>query len=195
MRQVEGEPLASIEFAATPCDLIVVGKTSLYSADGEISSLPLCVEQMLRDSVRPVMVIPELRAVGERDANWPRWVVAFDSSAVSSRALYLFGLLELGRGRQVHVLTQNDSSMKNAEVTAEQACKLLRAHGLKHVYAIGLGDREAGKPAESVLGAAKSLDASLIVMGANGHRGIQEIFGSCTGSVLSGLQMPLLMYH
>ena len=194
-RLVEGEPRASIELAATSCDLIVVGRTSLYSADAEILSLPLCVEQLLRNSVRPVLVVPDIHAVGEPGRGQAPVVVAFDGSVVSSRAMHLFALLELGRGRQVHVLTQNDSSTKNAEVTAEQACDLLRKHGLKRVRAISLGHREAGKPAESILGTAKSLDASLIVMGAYGHRGIQEIFGSCTKSVLSGLQTPLLMYH
>lgn len=193
--KVEGAPRAAIEKAATASDLIVVGKTSLYSPDGEISSLPLCVEQMIRNSVRPILVIPDLRVVGEPGRELAPIVVGFDGSVVSSRAIHLFALLGLGRGRQVHVISQNDGSTAYADLTAEHACSLLRAHGLKRVRAVGLGDQEAGKPAETILGTAKSSDASMIVMGAYGRRGVQEIFGSCTRSVLSGLRTPLFIYN
>lgn len=192
---VEGDPRSAIEVAANACDMIVVGKTSLYSAVGEISSMPIVIEKLLRNSVRPLLVVPDRQAVGDTGRELSPVVVAFDGSVVSSRALHLFALLGLGRGRQVNVLTQNDGSTKNAEAAATQACEFLRAHGLRRVRAIGLGDQEAGKPAESILGTAKSIDASMIVMGAYGHRGMQEMFGSCTRSVLSGLQTPLFMYH
>lgn len=194
-KTVEGEPRAAIEEAAATCDLVVIGRTSLYSPDGEISSLSLCLEQLLRNSVRPFLVVPDLQVVGEAGRELAPIVVAFDGSVVSSRAIHLFALLGLGRGRQIHVISQNDGSTPRAELAAEQACSLLRAHGLKRVRAVGLGDREAGKPAETILGTTKSVGASMIVMGAYGHRGVQEIFGSCTKSVLAGLRAPLFMYH
>lgn len=194
-RQVERAPRAAIEAAATSSDMVVVGQTALISADGEIAPMSMAVEQLLRNSVRPVLVVPDRHKVGEPGRELSPIVVAFDGSIVSSRALHLFALLGLGKGRAVHVLTQNDGSTSNAEATAEQACSLLRSHGHRRVRAVGLGDREAGKPAESILGTAKSVDASLIVMGAYGHRGMQEMFGSCTRSVLTGLQTPLFMYH
>lgn len=194
-RKIEGPPYAAIENAAESCDLIVVGKTSLYSPDGEISSLPLCLEQLLRNGVRPILLVPGLDAVGAPGRELAPIVVAFDGSAVSSRATHLFALLGLGRGRQVHVVTQNDGSTAHAEAVATRACLLLQAHGLKRVRATGFGDREAGKPAETILGTAKSTDASMIVMGAYGHRGVREVFGSCTRSVLSGLRTPIFMYH
>lgn len=194
-KAVEGESRAAIEDAASACDLVVVGKTSLYSADGEISSLPLCLEQLLRKSVRPMLVVPDLQVIGEPGRELAPIVVAFDGSVVSSRAIHLFALLGLGRGRQIHVISQNDGSTARAQLAAEQAYTLLRAHGLKRVRAVGLGDREAGKPAETILGTTKSVDASMIVMGGYGHRGVQEIFGSCTKSVLAGLRAPLFMYH
>ena len=194
-KQIEGEPRAVIEAAATECDIVALGKTSLHSVDGELSSMAMSVEQILRNSVRPVLVVPDRQVVGGPGRELSPIVVAFDGSVVSSRALHVFALLGLGRGRQVHVLTQDDRSTKGAESTAEHACELLRAHRLTRVRAIGLGDRQAGKPAEAILGTAKSVDASMIVMGAYGHRGIQELFGSCTRSVLAGLETPLLMYH
>lgn len=193
--EVHGAPLPSIVSAATSCDLIVVGKTSLCSVDGELSHMPLCIELLLRTSVRPTLVVPDLKVVGEAGREQAPIVVAFDGSVVSSRALHLFALLGLGRDRQVHVLTQDDGSTKRAEAIAEDGCALLRAHGLNPVRAIALGNREAGTPAETILGVVKSVDASMIVMGAYGHRGIKEVFGSCTQGVLSGLQTALLVYH
>lgn len=194
-QEVKGEPRVAIENAATGCDMIVLGKTSLHSPDGELSMMALRVEKLLRDTVRPIVLVPSRQVVSEPGRELSPIVVAFDGSVVSSRALHLFALLGLGRGRQVNVLTQNDGSTPNAEFTANQACEFLRAHGLRRVRAIGLGDQEAGKPAESILGTAKSIGASMVVMGAYGHRGLQEMFGSCTRSVLSGLQTSLFMYH
>lgn len=193
--EAQGAPLPAIVSAATSCDMIVVGKASLRSVDGEMSSIPLCIELLLRTSVRPTLVVPDPKVVGESGRELAPIVVAFDGSVVSSRALHLFALLGLGRDRQVHVLTQDDCSTTRAEATAEEGCALLRAHGLKRVRPIALGSREAGTPAETILGVVKSVDASMVVMGAYGHSGIREAFGSCTQRVLSGLQVALLMYH
>lgn len=184
---IQGAPLPAIISAATSCDLIVVGKTSLRSVSGEMASIPLCIELLLRTSVRPTLVVPDLKVVGEPEAELAPIVVAFDGSVVSSRALHLFALLGLGRHRQVHVLTQDDESTARAEATAEAGCALLRAHGLKRVRPIALGNRDAGTPSETILGVVKSVDASMVVMGAYGQRGIREVFGSCTRGVLSGL--------
>ncbi|WP_064712342.1 universal stress protein [Rhizobium bangladeshense] len=61
--------------------------------------------------------------------------------------------------------------------------------------AIGLGDREAGTPAETILGLAKSLNVEVIVMGAYGHHGIREIFGSTTREVLNASPTVLFLHH
>lgn len=169
---IQGAPLPAITSAATSCDLIVVGKTSLRSVSGEMTSIPLCIELLLRTSVRPTLVVPDLKVVGEPEVELAPIVVAFDGSVVSSRALHLFALLGLGRDRQVHLLTQDDESTARAEATAEAGCALLRAHGLKQVRPIALGNRHAGTPSETILGVVKSVDASMVVMGAYGQRGI-----------------------
>jgi nucleotide-binding universal stress UspA family protein len=78
---------------------------------------------------------------------------------------------------------------------ASQACQLLARHGASEARAIGLGDREAGTPSETILGLAKSIDAAMIVMGAYGHRGIREIFGSTTREVLNACPTVLFLHH
>ncbi|TLX10962.1 universal stress protein [Rhizobium sp. MHM7A] len=79
--------------------------------------------------------------------------------------------------------------------TAGRACELLARHGTPHARAIGLGDREAGTPAETILGPAKSLNVEVIVMGAYGHHGIREIFGSTTREVLNASPTVLFLHH
>ncbi|WP_259663856.1 universal stress protein [Rhizobium bangladeshense] len=61
--------------------------------------------------------------------------------------------------------------------------------------AIGLGDREAGTPAETILGLAKSLDVEVIVMGAYGHHGNRETFGSTTREVLNASPTLFFLHH
>ncbi|WP_366664836.1 universal stress protein [Mesorhizobium sp.] len=58
-----------------------------------------------------------------------------------------------------------------------------------------MGDLQAGTPAEAILGTAKALGAGMIAMGAYGHRGIREIFGSCTRHVLANSSKSLFLYH
>ncbi|AZN96620.1 universal stress protein [Mesorhizobium sp. M9A.F.Ca.ET.002.03.1.2] len=122
-------------------------------------------------------------------------LVAFDGSAAASRTLHMLALLGIAAEREVHILTQNNRSEQQAAVEAERACALLRRHGVVRVKGVGLGDRQAGTPAEAILGTAKVLGAGMIVMGAYGHSGIREIFGSCTRAVLTEARQPLFLYH
>ena len=101
----------------------------------------------------------------DRDRQAPV-LVAFDGSPASSRTVHMFALLGLAAGRAVHVVTLDRSSARRAEETASRACALLRRHGAAETHAIGLGDREAGTPAETILGTAKALRPDMIVMGA-----------------------------
>jgi single-strand DNA-binding protein len=121
-------------------------------------------------------------------------LVAFDGSPASSRMLHMLALLGLAESRETHVLSIDTTSETAAVERAAQACDLLRRHGVARVHGIGLGDREAGSPAETILGTAKTLGVGLIAMGAYGHRGIREIFGSCTREVLQdATKTPFLL--
>jgi nucleotide-binding universal stress UspA family protein len=194
-RQVEGEPLRLIAAEATTHDMVVVGHHSLVHVEGELYDLPVCIERIVRDEPRPVLVVPNgWSRSGQDDAPGPV-LVAFDGSPASSRALHMVALLGLVEDRVVHVVTLDEASQVQAEETARRACSLLQRHGAAETRAIGLGDKEAGTPAETILGLAKALKPEMIVMGAFGRRGMREIFGSCTQSVLTACPTPLFLHH
>lgn len=195
IREVDGSPRQVIEIEATSHDLIVLGRHSMFYMDGEMCELPLCVDHVIRGEPRPVLLVPDDVPGPGQDASQALVLVAFDGSPASSRAVHMFALLGLAAGRVAHVVTLDQSSARRAEETAARACTLLRRHGAAETHAVGLGDREAGTPAETILGLAKALKAGMIVMGAYGHRGIQEIFGSCTREVLDACPTALFLYH
>ena len=195
IRKVDGNPLEVIKVEAASHDLIVVGRHSMFDVDGEICELPLCVDRIIRGEPRPVLLVPDEALGSGQGSSQAPVLVAFDGSPASSRTVHMFALLGLAAGRAVHVVTLDQSSARRAEETASRACALLRRHGAAETHAIGLGDREAGTPAETILGTAKALRPDMIVMGAYGHRGIQEIFGSCTREVLNACPTALFLYH
>jgi nucleotide-binding universal stress UspA family protein len=195
IRQVDGNPLEVIEIEAASHDLIVIGHHSMFDVEGEICELPLCVDRIIRGEPRPVLLVPDDTPASGQGSSQASILVAFDGSPASSRTVHMLALLGLAAGRVVHVATVDRSSSRRAEETASRACALLRHHGAAETHAVGLGDREAGTPAETILGLTKALKPDMIVMGAYGHRGIQEIFGSCTREVLNACPTALFLYH
>jgi nucleotide-binding universal stress UspA family protein len=194
-READGNPLDLIELEATAHDLVVIGSNSLFDVDGEAYEVPLCIDRIIRGEPRPVLLVPpSLNGNLQADLNAPV-LVAFDGSAAASRAVHMFALLGLGEGREIHVLTLDNRSEKAAALTAARACALLLRHDVAKAHAIGLGDREAGTPAETILGTAKALGVGMIVMGAYGHSGIREIFGSSTRAVLAHCPKPFFLHH
>jgi nucleotide-binding universal stress UspA family protein len=180
---------------AAAFDMIALGRESLADVGGELCDLPLGVEDIIRAQPRPVLLVPQKMSSTADEALTGPVLVAFDGSAAASRTAHLFGLLGLARDRRVHVVTLDEASETDAGETAGTACRLLSRHGALEVHPIGLGDSQAGTPSETILGLAKSLDATMVVMGAFGHRGMRELFGSCTAKVLRECSKPLFLYH
>jgi nucleotide-binding universal stress UspA family protein len=193
--KADGNPLDVIEVAATAYDLVVIGRNSLFDVGGEVYEVALCVDRIIRREPRPILLVPpSTNGNGGSDITSPV-LVAFDGSPAASRTLHMFALLGLGRNQAVHVLSIDNDSEKAAVETAVRACALLERHGVTQTHPIGLGSSEAGRPAEAILGTAKALQAGMIVMGAYGHSGIREIFGSCTREVLNNCTKVLFLHH
>lgn len=193
--EAAGDPLEVLEVEAIAHDLVVIGRNSLFDVEGDAREISHCVDRIIRGEPRPVVLVPpNANGDGDSDITGPV-VVAFDGSPAASRALHMFALLGIGRDREVHVLTVDNSSEKAAGEMAARACALLQRHGIVQTHPIGLGDRKAGAPAETILGTAKTLEAGMVVMGAYGHSGIREIFGSCTREVLNGFPKVLFLHH
>ena len=194
-RRIDGAPFRMLEMEAVAHDLIAVGRHSMFDMDGEMCALPLCVDQIIRSQPRPVLLLPDSQTLPEPANPSAPVLIAFDGSPASSRAVHMFALLGLAKGRTVHVVTLDEDSAEKAGETASRACTLLRLHRVAEAHPIGLGDREAGTPAETIVGLAKALRAETVVMGAYGHRGVREIFGSCTRRVLNDCPTAMFLYH
>jgi nucleotide-binding universal stress UspA family protein len=192
VRAVSGSPLGVIRDEAVEYDLIVLGRESMFDVNGEMCTLPLCIDRIIREEPRPVLLVPEKPTATDQDGSSTPILVAFDGSPASSRTLHMFALLGLADGRTVHVITLDPTSVQQAESTAARACSLLRHHGAADAHAIG---RDAGTPPDAILEAAGALGAGMVVMGAYGTRGIREIFGSCTRAVLHAAPVPLFLHH
>jgi nucleotide-binding universal stress UspA family protein len=194
VRALEGNPLQLVANEATTHDLVALGRNSIFDVNGELYDLPVCVERIVREEPRPILMVPS-EANGSGDAIADGAVlVAFDGSPAASRALHLFALLGLAQSRTVHVVTVGDAAEPATEI-ARRACTLLDRHGAAGTRPIGLGDREAGTPSETILGLTKSIGAGMIVMGAYGRRGIREIFGSTTRDILNACPTVLFLHH
>jgi nucleotide-binding universal stress UspA family protein len=190
-----GNPLDVIETAAVAHDLVVIGRNSRFDVDEDMQDVPQSVDRVIRGEPRPMLLVPpSANGNGENEIAGPT-LIAFDGSPAASRALHMFALLGIGRDRAVKVLTVNPSSEQAATETAVRACALLERHGFTQVEPMGLGNPEAGRPAEAILEAAKVIHAGMIVMGAYGHSGIRELFGSCTRDVLNNSTAVLFLHH
>lgn len=192
-KSAEGNPVSLVAEAATAHDIVALGKNSIFDIDGELYDLPLCVDKIVREEPRPVLLVPD--APGEDLPVSGRPVlVAFDGSPASSRALHMFALLGFAAGAEVHVLSMAESSGA-ALSHAKQACELLARHGSRIAQPVGLGATEISKHSAEILDYAKRIDAGMIVMGAYGRRGIREIFGSTTREVLNRSAVVLFLHH
>jgi nucleotide-binding universal stress UspA family protein len=194
-RVVASNPVESMRREAAAHDLLVIGRDSHPDRGNQRHDLPLWVGQVVRDEARPVLLVLETidcEPGGDLDAPV---LVSFDGSAAASRALHMFALLGLGRGREVHILTVDETSEATAGETAAQAAALLRRHGVADPHCIALSHGQAGRPAEAILETASAVSAGLIVMGAYGRRGIRELFGSCTQAVLDSCPKSMFLHH
>lgn len=181
----EGVPHKIIEQESGRHDLLVIGKDTDFHFDVDPSTAE-AVRRLLRDNARPLIVCPET-APSEGPV-----LVTYDGSVRSSRALHMLALQGHVRGRPVHVLSVANDQAEAAE-RARFASELLTKHELE-VIPHGVSSR--AEPVEIVCAEAEALGATLIVMGASGHRRIQELLlGSTTKRLLKLCPCPLFVHH
>lgn len=185
----EGDPVEQIDKEADRHDMIMIGSQTNFHGVEE-HEIGETVEQLLKDTPRPLMIAPESMAPNA-DAN--KVVVAFDGSVVSSRAMHMFLLLGLAEGREVHVVSI-DADEAVAQGLAERGVALFRSYGIK-AEANGLAHK--GSEASAILGAVAGLNAGRLVIGALGHEGfIKRLFmGSTTRELIRGANIPVFVHH
>lgn len=144
------------------------------------------VRRVLKDTSRPVVVIPET-PVSEGQV-----VVAYDGSLQADRALSAFEATGLGATGRVHIVSVADGP-DEATRRAEHARHFLHLHGIAAMAHAIASDTP---PAAVVLAEARRLGAGLLVMGAYGKPVLREFFlGSSTRTLLAECPIPMFLYH
>jgi nucleotide-binding universal stress UspA family protein len=150
------------------------------------------LKRVLKDTPRPVVVVPETWALTPaRTPNGPV-VVAYDGSLQAERALSAFEATGLGGTGPVHVVSV-DANPDEATRRAEHAGQFLALHG---VHAQTHAMASAAPPAVVILDEARRLGAGLLVMGAYGQAVLREFFlGSATRNLLAECSIPMFLFH
>ena len=107
-----------------------------------------------------------------------------------ARTLQTFQLLGLAGGEMVHLVNVR-SNGRNAAVFTDFAARFLESHGTphqKHELNSNL------KPAEVLLEQVRVLQPRMLVMGAQGHNALRDLFAtSVTRAVLRECPVPVLI--
>jgi nucleotide-binding universal stress UspA family protein len=94
---------------------------------------------------------------------------------------------------QVKILTVGEDE-KTGEATSERLQRSLRWHNA--ATAVQHLDGGGRPPVEVLLETAKSIGATLLIMGGYSHSGLREVvFGGFTQRMLAGADLPVLMAH
>jgi nucleotide-binding universal stress UspA family protein len=165
-------------------DMVVTGQDTEFRLEPLDDVSPL-VEHVVARGCRPVLVTgPEAREDGPV-------IVAYDGSVPAAKALQLAVLLGVFGASAARVVSVYPGDQ--AFEAATRARDFLAQHGIiADIDAVTSTDH----PADVLCARASEVDARMLVMGAFGHRGVQELlFGSSTRRMLRGLTVPLFIYH
>ena len=183
--EAEGVPHKLIEDQSGRHDLLVIGKDTDFHFDFDPSTADT-VQRLLEDNPRPLIVCPE--TIPDDGVV----LVAYDGSVRSARALHMLALLGIARGRPIHVVATADEP-DQAERRTRHATELLVKHGYE---VTPHGVASTAEPAEIILAEAEALKATMIALGASGHRLIHDLFlGSTTQRLLAACPCPLFVHH
>ena len=153
-----------------------------------VSPPPSSFEAALRDSGRPVLMVPRkeiLVSAGKTIA------IGWNSSKEAAQAIT--GVMgNLKRADKVHVLT-SEARMKQP-LNADDACVYLRCHGITAETVVFSTDKQsAGK---ALLNKARELNADRLVVGGYSRPKLRDmIMGGVTGHLMEHSDIPVLMVH
>jgi nucleotide-binding universal stress UspA family protein len=181
---IDGDIAAELLRAIETADMVVTGQDTEFHLEASDEVSPL-VEHIVARGCRPVLV------TGTEAPEEGPVVVAYDGSVPAAKALQLAVLLGVFGSSPARVVSVYPGD--EAFEAATRARDYLVLHGITaDIEAITSSDH----PADVLRAHAESVHARMLVMGAFGHRGLQEIlFGSSTRRLLHGLTVPLFIYH
>ncbi|MGN6524964.1 MAG: universal stress protein [Burkholderiaceae bacterium] len=180
---VGGDPRCALLERAATADLLVLGQP-------EVGGGPCCmpVEDVLRRSPRPTLVLPARGRTGEGVTTA---LVAWDGSRGAARAA-ADALPLLACARAVH-LVHVGRPRAEADAGLARAATWLSRHGIRADVAVA---DPAGSVGDTLLAHALRLHADLVVMGAWGRpRVVERLLGGTTRAVLEAAAVPVLLSH
>ncbi len=183
--ELEGFPATEIETLAEVHDLIIIGRTTDFNFNLEVDT-DLTVRHIIRDNPRPIVVVTSDQEVDKKV------LIAYDGSLQAARALHMYLLLGIGKGKKVHILSIAKKH-KDAVDVANRAKEMCAIHG---VDAEVEGVTSKYSVETVILKKAKELGVTMVVLGAFGHRGIRELlFGTTTEHLLKDSEVSLFIHH
>lgn len=185
-RQDAGEAMQRLLFHARHNDLVVMARPT--GLDG----LPWDrLETMVMGCGRPLLIASTEAAMRTLDTVVVCWKESSDAARAVSAAMPL-----MAKAQRVIVASVREGE-DGSSVLAEAIEEIVRELAWNGVTAEPhVLEREGHSTAEVLFAAAASRRADLMVMGAYGHRRLQEIlFGGCTQSALEGANCPVLLMH
>jgi nucleotide-binding universal stress UspA family protein len=178
-----GDPGLTILRETQRCDVVILGRETHFHFETQ-DEPDATLGQILRGSPRPVVVAPRNLPRGEGV------VVAYGGGREVARTLQTFQLLGLAGGETVHLVSVQREGWE-AEALAGLAGQFLAAHGTAyevHERAI------TATPAEMLLDEVRRLNPRLLVMGAQGHHPVRDLFvTSVTRAVLRSCPVPVFI--
>lgn len=177
-------PAQDLSRRALGHDLVVVAQNATLGGDDM-----RWIESYLDNAPRPLLVVPPAMPLVSEGTI----LLAYDGSANSARAMQQLVHLGLGAGQVLRVVSISHTQAE-ADRLAQEGAAYLAAHGL-NVRPLGLvvGQKQ---PAELINTLAVSLDASLLVLGAFGHRSWKtRLFGSTTRILIRQSTVPVMLCH
>ena len=190
-RSEQGPPAEVVRRHARYADLTVVGQGSVD--DPKRYPDPFLAEDVVMDSGRPVLVIPN---TGSFDSAFKQALVCWNASREAVRAIS-DAMPFLQSADNVTILTVNPdkpSSGDHGEIPAADIALQLARHGVKaEAESMTTDQADVGT---TILDRARDLKADLIIAGAYGHSRTREwILGGVTKTLLHETAVPTLLSH
>jgi nucleotide-binding universal stress UspA family protein len=163
-------------------DLVVVGRRR----DGQDVAMDV-LEAALMDTGKPLLIAP---AVAPK-ALLGTVVIAWKDTPEAARAVAAAMPL-IDHAERVVILTVSEGTSEDTSGARLQ--RALRWHNAD--TSLRQLDRGGRAPVDVLLGAARDLGATLLIMGGYSHSRLREVvFGGFTQRVLSDAELPVLMAH
>ncbi len=182
-----GIPAYEIEEFVTEFDILIIGKDANFHFTN-IEEAGISIRKLIKDNPRPVILTSETLPY-EKSNNV---LITYDGTLASSRALHMALLINVFKGKKVHLINVNTDEHAARDLV-NTAAKLCKNHGIDvQTHPVVTHD----SPAKVILQSIEDLKASLVVMGAYGHSGFISLFrGSCTKELIKSANTPLFIYH